>query len=405
MRLEGTLLLPPQDPQALEAQGESPWASHTEQAAVRLVPGSIRVDDGRITDVQLHPDAPIGSPLICPGFVDAHLHLPQFDILGAAGLPLLDWLGRVTYPAEMRWADPALAERQTQRAVDQLLAHGTTSFAAYATSHHESARRALQVITHRRLRAVVGQVLMDQQAPAELCVEPQFALRETETLLYEFGAFTAVTPRFAICCSDDMLRGAGQLAQKHKALVQTHVSENLAECDQVRRLHGAGYVEVYDRAGLLGPRSILAHGIHLDKTEKQRLADTQTVIAHCPTANVFLASGAMRRFAGRFSLGSDIGAGYERSMVRVARAMIETATFAGGPIPSAAQAWAQITAGNADALGFADVGRIAVGNRADLVMIKPDVPWTHAPDPLGMLLFAWDNRWISRVWLGGEPVV
>ena len=105
------------------------------------------------------------------------------------------------------------------------------------------------------------------------------------------------------------------------------------------------------------------------------------------------------------ALGSDIGAGYERSMVRVGRAMIEAASLLGKSFPSAATAWHTITAGNADALGWSDVGRLRVGGTADVVVVGPDLPWLdQCVDPLSMLMFAWDDRWIRHVLLRGQVV-
>ena len=105
----------------------------------------------------------------------------------------------------------------------------------------------------------------------------------------------------------------------------------------------------------------------------------------------------------RIALGSDIGAGYERSMVRVGRAMIESASAIGENYPTPSQAWYQITAGTADVLGWQDAGRIAQGNPADLLVIQPDIAWLDSSvDPLAMLMFAWDDRWLSKTMLRGN---
>ena len=133
------------------------------------------------------------------------------------------------------------------------------------------------------------------------------------------------------------------------------------------------------------------------------------MIAHCPTANSFLRSGAMpwreHLEAGvGVTLGSDIGGGYERAMPRVAKAMIETASARGDAYPSAAQAWWQITGGNAAALGWQDVGSLQAGASADLLVIEPDVPWLDHVDPLAMLLWAWDDRWLKRTVVQGRDV-
>ncbi|MGB7324279.1 MAG: amidohydrolase family protein [Rubripirellula sp.] len=380
-------------------------------------PGTVRVDDGVISEVNLgdspkHFDFGGTDALISPGFIDAHLHLPQFCLIGAHGMPLLQWLGDVTFPSEMKWADVDFARDMTNRVADQLISVGTTGIAAYATVHHESAAAAIDTLTHRGMRGVVGQVLMDRQAPAELCRSAGQLIDEAATLQSQYPAgnrfSAAVTPRFAISCSGPLLESAGKLAAETGATVQTHLAETQQECELVRKLFGqADYVDVYRDAGLLTDRSVLGHGIHLTQSDRRKLHQSGAVIAHCPTANSFLRSGSMswaelKRDGVKLALGSDIGAGYERSMVRVARSMIETAAGLGDTYPTAAQAWYAITAGNADALSWPDVGRIKVGASADLVVIEPTIPWqTGMSPPLSMLMFAWDDRWITKTLING----
>lgn len=383
---------------------------------VSLHHGAVRLEGARIAEVgDLAGTVDLGGPgcVVCPGLIDVHLHLPQFDSIGADGMTLLDWLGRVVFPAEARWEDPAYAGQMTERVVGQLLAHGTTGIAAYATVHHEAALAAMDVLGRSGLRGYVGQVLMDRNAPVQLCRDADQLIVETASLLERkvVGRVEpAVTPRFAISCTGPLLERAGELAGRYGAVVQTHLAETQRECALIGELfNGVRYTEVYQRAGLLGPRSILGHGIWLDEQERRILSETGSIIAHCPTANTFLQSGAMDRaglLAGgiRLGLGSDVAGGPDRSMVRVARAMIETAKGRGSVAPTPAEAWWQITAGNADVLGWADGGRIATGRCADLIVFEPDIPWRDAPDPLGVLLYAWDDRWLRQVVLEGRVV-
>jgi guanine deaminase len=410
--IAGTLLLP-------DATSERP--------GVRPAGGWLRTDGGRIVEVHeggMPASFDLGGDgcVVSPGFIDTHMHLPQFDLIGAHGMALLDWLDRVTFPNEARWADADYAAEMTERVIDQLLSVGTTSFAAYATVHHEATRCALGCCARRGLRAVVGQVLIDQEAPDSMLRDAGECIAETEALLNDWPSrpeqraggnrvSTAVTPRFAITCSEGLLKAAGDLARKHDAYIQTHLAEMRAELEAVARLHGGpDYTSVYHKAGLLTPRTLLGHCIYLSDAERALLAETGSVASHCPTANSFLRSGTMDRKqlldAGvSLSLGSDIGGGYERSMVRVARAMIE-ATFYASPeeqhAPSAAEAWWQATAGNADAMGWPDTGRIQENAEADVVILRPDIPWQTAHDPLGMILFAYDDRWVKKTIVNGE---
>jgi guanine deaminase len=386
----------------------------------KIVAGMIRVEDERIAEVilgQCSDRADYGGPdyLVSPGFVDTHLHLPQFDMIGSHGLPLLQWLEEVTFPAEFKWADADYAAAMARRAVAQCFSFGTTAICAYGSVHQDATAAALRVASDAGMRGVIGQVLMDRQAPGLLCRPASQLIDETATLLDRFPPTApmaaAVTPRFAVTCSSTLLADAGRLAGETDAVVQTHLAETIPECQRVSELFdGMSYTEVYDRAGLLGPRCILGHGIHLPPDDRQRLAGRQAKIAHCPTANSFLRSGTMPRHvlvndSVSITLGSDIGAGYERSMVRVGRAMIEAAALLGDAYPDAATAWYTITTGNANHLGWHDIGRIATGASADLVLIKPNFPWlTRAVDPLSQLLFAWDDRWIERTWVRGLTV-
>ena len=402
MILGGTLMLPDQG------------------RAVRLARGTVEVEGSRI--VAVCETEPCGSLdlgsldlggedcLICPGFVDTHLHLPQFDSIGVDGLELLEWLDKVIFPAEVRWEDPDYAGAMTERVLDQVAAFGTTAFAAYATVHHEATTRAIEIIAERNLRAMVGQVLMDRHAPEEL-VRPARQLLVEASRLEPCGRVeVAVTPRFAVSCTPELLAACGDLAQKTGWAVQTHLAETRPECRLIGELFdGAAYTTVYERAGLLGPRSILAHGVWLDEHELSLLARTESIIAHCPTANLFLGAGShdralLRQSGVRSCLGSDVAGGPDRSMVRIGRAMIETAKNRGAPPPLPAEAWWQITRGNAETLGWGGVGSLRSGAEADLLILRPTAGWADSPDPLGALLYGWDDRWLVKTLIDGQVV-
>lgn len=396
--LEGTLML---DARTGAPAGAD--ASQRGRESVRLVRGAVRVENGRISAVETDERAPIDPRrTICPGFIDAHLHIPQFDSIGRDGLTLLDWLNDVIFPAERRWEDAAYARAMGARVAKRLLSHGTTAICAYGTVHHEGTRAAMESLAAAGLRGCVGQVLMDQQGPDDL-------LRPTARLLDEAARMEGVgriepvvSPRFAVSCSMELMRGAAALAHERDWPIQTHLAEMLPECELVERLHGMPYLDVYKQAGLLGPRTVLAHAIWLSEVDRRELEGWRCVVAHCPTANRFLSSGD---FAGQrfrpLALGSDVAGGPDVSMVRVARAAREV--WLASPQSQAAPAfgpdywWWQITAGNADALGWRDAGRIEVGAAADLVIIEPDVELSDPGAALGRLMYEWDERWIAAM--------
>lgn len=393
-----------------------------------IAPGQVRIEANHIAQVALGERHPIGTPdignertLISPGFIDTHLHLPQFDCIGIDGLTLLEWLERAVFPTETQWADADHAGSVTTRVGKRLLAAGTTGIAAYATVHHEGAKQAIRALHGWGGRAIVGQVLMDQQAPAEL-VRPTAQLLNEAAVLLSQGVGrveVAVTPRFAVSCSQQLLAGCGELASHTKAAVQTHLSETIPECELVKQLHGCDtYTEVYRRARLLGPRTILGHGIWLSDSERAAIARAGSIIAHCPTANLFLQAGSMDRGGHlqasiKVGLGSDVAGGPDVCMVRVARAMIETAKArrlndGQTRVPTPGEAWSQITRRNAEVLGWSDSGSLAVGACADLVVIDPtrgpaaQPEWRKAIDPLSLLLYSFDERWISHTLVQGR---
>lgn len=386
-------------------------------SSVRLARGCVRLAGATIESVTLTDDPPradLGGDdwLICPGFVDAHLHIPQFDSIGVFGLELLDWLDRVIFPAETRWVDADYAGAMGDRVARELLSFGTTAIAAYGTVHAEGTAAAMRALAAHGLAGVMGQSLMDRNAPHELTRPANQLLEEAATAKPIARLAPAITPRFAVSCTDELLEGAGMIASRTGHHVQTHIAETERECELIAELYDdLPYAEVYDRAGLLTERTILAHGIRLSNAERTLIARRGSVVAHCPTANLFLRAGAMDRAAHaragvRPALGSDVAGGPDRSMVRVARAMLETAIRLDADPPPASAAWWQITAGNAAALARpgqeTHLARLAPGADADLVLARPTIRWHDAPDPLAALLWGWDDRWIERVIVAGR---
>lgn len=372
--------------------------------------GWLRVEDSRIVEIgegdspekpQIAAEQGDLPAIISPGFIDAHMHLPQIDAIGYDGMELLPWLDRVIYPAEMRWADENAAIAQISRAYSTMLRCGTLGYAAFLTSHFHGYTQTVRVGHHVPLRGIVGQSLMDRNAPRELLGHELTRLATSE----KARVTCSVNPRFAVACSDQMLETA-----KHKAhdgaIVHTHLAESRHECDLVKQLFpdDPHYTGVYDRHGLLSDRTLLAHCLHLSSEEWDLIAARQSVVIHCPTANAFLKSGifdmrAARERGIRLALGSDVGAGPDFSMPRVARATIDMAKLRTSfdpraYIPSAAEAWNAITRGNADALGWRDAGRIEIGAVADLLVIQPALAIDE--HLISRLLYTWRDDYITH---------
>ncbi len=378
--------------------------------------GWVRIADGRIESLgegePPEPPAAGGADrLISPGFVDAHVHLPQMAIVGCDGLELLDWLREVVFPAELRWADASVAGAEALEAHRRMLACGTLGYAGFLTSHATSVVAALRAGHRLPLRAIAGQVLMDRHAH-EALLTGEIARPEARSKRGRMAL--SVNPRFAVACSEELLAAAGARATGD-VFIQTHLAESKLECARVAELFPGDphYAGLYDRHGLLGPRTLLAHCIHLASDEWELLAARKSVAVHCPTANLFLSAGlfdldAARRHGVRVALGSDVAAGPDLAMPRVARAMIEVAKMramassdpARVHVPSPADAWDQITRVNADALGFGDGGRLEPGAVADLLVLR--TPFPADRHLIGRLIYTWRDDYIERIVLNGQ---
>ena len=265
-----------------------------------------------------------------PGFIDAHVHFPQYRMLAAPGKDLLDWLYRFTFPEERRYASPPHARAAAEAFLDRLVQHGTTAAVVFSTVHR-SATETLFAAAERRGQAIVsGKTLMDRNAPAGAVRRPRIGharQRGADRALAppRPALRYAITVRFAATSTEEQLREAGALAARHPDChVHSHLSESEGEIDLVRRLFpwAKDYTDVYDRFGLLGPRSLYAHGIHLSERECARLSETGAVVVHCPTSNTFLGSGLFdAAHVGRadrpvrIGIATDVGGGTSYSML------------------------------------------------------------------------------------------
>jgi guanine deaminase len=367
------------------------------KAALRYEPDAlVWCENGRIRAAgswsALASGLPPGVPVheypghvLCAGFVDAHVHAVQMDVVGTCGADLLTWLAHTTYPAELAFADPAHASRVAARFVDELLKNGTTTAAVFGSVHPQSVEAVFTEAARVNLRVVAGKVWMDRNAPPELLDTPQSAYDDSRRLIARWHgkgrASYAITPRFAPTSSPEQLRAAGALWKEHPDLfVQTHLAESPREVAWVKELFPdrAHYVDVYDHFGLVGPRAVFAHGIHLGEPELARLHAAGAGIAHCPTSNLFLGSGAFDLFAARradrpvaVGLGTDIGAGTSFSSLVTLGEAHKVARMHGRTLDAARALWLA-TAGGAAALGLADrVGNVAPGLDADVVVLDP----------------------------------
>jgi guanine deaminase len=334
------------------------------------------------------PDAPVTDwrgGYVLPGFVDTHVHFPQLRILGGLGRTLLDWLEHVALPEEARMGDVAYATGTAHRFVRALAAHGTTTALVFG-SHFKPATAALFDAAHAAgLRVISGLVVSDRYLRPELHQSPQEAHRDSTELIRRFHRqgrlLYAVTPRFALSASDAMLEMCASLVDGHDGLrVQTHINESVAEIAEVPALFpwAADYLAVYERFGLTGTNTVLAHDVHPTDGELERLASGGTSIAHCPSSNAALGNGIfpLRRHvdAGvRCALGTDVGGGTGFGMLKEGlQAHLMQRVAADGMNLDPARLCYLVTRAGAEAVGLGDeVGDLQPGKAADLVYIRP----------------------------------
>ena len=372
--------------------------------------------------------------VVMPGMVDLHAHLPQLPNAGVGfALDLLAWLERLTFPTERSWSDVAVAERLAPGIFEAFAAAGTTTVLAYGVVYEAALDASFRAAEAHGIRAILGKVMMDR-GTYDPIIEPSTildrSLRESADLIGRWhGADAgrlgyAVTPRFAISCSAEMLRESASLARASGTWWQTHVSEDPFEIAEVRRLFpdARDYVDVYDRAGGLGERTVLAHAIHLSDRELARLVETGTRVAHCPASNLFIGAGVMplaRWLAAGLSvgLGSDVSGGPEASLFSVMRvgayAQMAHRSLVGemGAILDPL-GWLRLgTQEGARALGLGDViGSLEVGKEADFIAVDPGfvaaapgaLPDDDPADLMSRLIFRAHPDMVRAAWVRGR---
>lgn len=333
---------------------------------------------------KLDPATPVTEfpgGLIVPGFIDCHVHFPQVDVIASYGARLMDWLARYTFPAEMRMADPAVAKETAGFFLDELLRNGTTSALVFSTTHTAATAALFEAAEARGMRIATGKTMMDRGAPAPLLEDAAAARKGALELIEAWhgrGRLSyAVTPRFAPTCSGALLAAARNLLKARDGLyLHTHLSESAEEIARVVELFpkARDYLGVYEDHGLVGARSVFAHGVHLDRPGFDRLAKAGAAVAHCPTSNSFLGSGLfdlkLAEAAGvPVGLGTDVGGGTSFSLLATMAEAYRVAQLRGASL-TPLKTFYLATLGAARALRIEDkVGSLAPGKEADFVVL------------------------------------
>ncbi len=319
--------------------------------------------------------------LMMPGFIDTHVHYPQTEMIASYGEQLLEWLENYTFPFERKFSDLEHGKKVAEFFLSQLLDAGTTTALVFGTVHKESVDAFFTVAQQKKLRMICGKVLMDQNCPDYLSDTAQSGYDESKALIEKWHNVDrlqyAITPRFAPTCSKEQLNKAGQLlAENPSVYLHTHLSENKSEIEWVKELfpESDGYLDVYDKSKLLGRRSVFAHGVHLHDSECQRLGETDSAIAFCPSSNLFLGSGLFnlqqaQKFDVNVGYGSDIGAGTTFSMLSTLNEGYKTQQLRSERL-SPFQSFYLATLGGAVALDLeGTIGNFTKGAEADFIVL------------------------------------
>lgn len=396
--------------------------------------------DGHIADVgnyhevaPRYPDIPCRDyrgMLIMPGFIDSHVHYVQTQIIASYGRTLLEWLNEFAFPVEEQFSAPQAAAAVADIFLRYLFQNGTTTSVTFAATYPVSASALFEAASAYNMRIITGKTWMDRNAPPQLLDTPESAYRDSRELIRRWHGkgrnLYAITPRFAITSTFEQLRLAGILhAEYPSTYIHTHLSETRAELALVRELFPGfrDYLAVYEAAGLVTERSVLAHGVYLSGSELSRVSAARSTIAHCPTSNLFLASGlydlqrANRRGV-QTSIGTDVGGGTSFSLLRTLDETYKSQHLQGYPV-NAFEMLYLCTLGAARHLHLAGkIGSLDIGHEADFVVIdylaqgiqrtrmeylRSTGGWTTESMLFGLEITG-DDRNVAATYVMGRPV-
>ncbi|UXN64541.1 guanine deaminase [Phyllobacterium sp. A18/5-2] len=375
---------------------DEPLAGETSpEAFIYLEDGALLVRDGKVVALDDYARLRGGEGrnvevidhhphLIMPGFIDTHIHYPQMQVVGSYAGALMEWLNKYTFVEEQKFSNQGHPERIASALFDELIRHGTTTAAAYCSVHKASVQAFFTEAHRRNMRMIAGKVMMDRNAPPGLLDTAQSGYDDSKALIDEWHGkgrqLYAITPRFAPTSTPEQLEMSGTLVREHPELhVQTHLCENNAEIAFVAELFpwSRDYTHVYEHYGLLGPKTLLGHCIHLTDAEIGAIANSASVAVFCPTSNLFIGSGlfdlARLRASDpqvRTAIATDIGGGTSYSMLRTLDEGYKILNIQGQryhPLRS----FYQVTLGNARALSLeGNIGSFVPGAEADCVVLN-----------------------------------
>ncbi len=361
---------------------------------VYIEDGVLIVESGKVSDCGHYDDLKsilVGvelidykNKLITPGFIDTHQHATQSSIVAAYGDKLLEWLDAYVFPGESAYSDNAIAKKELNFFLDQLVRNGTTTAVSYGPLFYDAANIFFEELKKRNMRFVTGNILMDMNAPDSLRLTTQENYDNSQKLIEKWHNIDrlsyCISPRFALACSEQMLELCGALKKEHPdCYIQTHLDENVNEVLQVKKLYPKSkhYMDVYDHFGLVTNRTIFGHCIHTTDQELELFKKSNAIISWCPLSNNFLGSGLFnfdraRKYTDKITLGTDWGGGNCLSMFAVMDDAYKVSMLNSVKLPSMIR-WYMSTFGAAKALQLGDkIGTFQSGKEADFIVIDTE---------------------------------
>jgi cytosine/adenosine deaminase-related metal-dependent hydrolase len=384
-----------------------------------LVRGSRIVALGRV-DGQADEEIDATGLVAMPGFVQTHVHLCQTLFRNQADdLSLLDWLRQRIWPLEGAHDEETL-RISAELGVAELIKGGSTTVLDMATVRHTEV--VFEVARRTGLRATIGKCLMDdaETTPPELLEPAQKAIDESLSLFekwhnQEDGRLRyAFAPRFAVSCTDGLLREVAQLSADREILVHTHAAESRDEVRLVQQRTGVTNLLYLDRVKLLNDRLCVAHCIWLDGNETTLLARSGAAVLHCPSSNLKLGSGIarvpeMRQQGILVTLGAD-GAACNNNLdmfreMRLA-ALVQKPRL-GPQVMPAREVVEMATILGARALRLDDeIGSLEVGKRADIILLDLNSVHTMPEGDLyAQIVYAANTSDVRTVLIDGQIVM
>ena len=366
--------------------------------------------------------------VIIPGLIDLHTHIPQYPALGIGTGTLLEWLENYIFPQEIKFNNPEYAFHLSKKFFDDCIKFGTTTVTAYSNSSYEGTESAFKAADESGIRAFIGMSLMDMNVPESLKKDTESNIIDTLKLIKKWHGENSgmlkyiITPRYALICSERLMRLAGDIARETGLFIQTHLAENREELRQIYRAYPDynTYTDIYDKAGLITRKSIFAHCIYLSDYEIELIKDNAGNIVHCPSSNRYLKSGVFpfRKMSSiiKTGIGTDVAGGTSLSMLSEIKEAIETdKTYQiieglEKDNLSPCEALWTATKGNAEILCIDyETGDFETGLSADLVAFKFDrfgltIESLNSEAIAGKLVYQLGNCFADDVFIKGKLV-